>query len=127
MGHLPLYAIVESKNKPGEVLADPGQIEVLFKSLKVDMYISGHQHAYFPAQAASLTLLHAGCLGGGPRPLIGHSAEAQKAYVWIEIPKENPEKKLIIKGFNGATGQEINQESLPKTVVGFNGTVNRKN
>ncbi|HYK75442.1 MAG TPA: metallophosphoesterase, partial [Daejeonella sp.] len=43
MGHLPLYAIVESKNKPGEVLANADSTLNFMKEQGIDLYISGHQ------------------------------------------------------------------------------------
>src|SRR5690606_29751583 len=48
LGHLPLYAIVADKNKAGEVIADADRTLEFFREHRIDVYISGHQHAYFP-------------------------------------------------------------------------------
>jgi predicted MPP superfamily phosphohydrolase len=90
LGHLPLYAIVETKNKPGEVNSNPDSALTFFKENKIDLYISGHQHAYFPAHKEGIQLLNLGCIGDGPRPILGHSAGPKKAYTIITIPNASP-------------------------------------
>lgn len=123
LGHLPLYAIVAAKNKKGEVLNDADQTLDFMKENQVDMYISGHQHAYYPATKEQITLLHAGCLGGGPREILGHSAKASKAYAILELPKRKSAEAIKITGFEPASHRHILLESLPDTVSGFNGEV----
>ena len=125
LGHLPLYAIVESKNKTGEVLNDADETLGFLKSHQVDMYISGHQHAYYPASKEQVTLLHSGCLGGGPRQLLGHDGQAQKAYAIIEIPQNKNIPEAVITGFKAPEHHPIPLETLPESVVGFNGFVER--
>lgn len=125
LGHLPLYAIVAAKNKPGEVLNDADETLAFLKENKVDMYISGHQHAYFPAAKNKVTLLHSGCLGGGPRQLLGHDAPAQKSYAILEIKKRRKKLTVSIKGFAAAGHHDIPLTALPETITGFNGTVQR--
>lgn len=123
LGHLPLYAIVAAKNKKGEVLNDADETLTFLKDNKVDMYISGHQHAYYPATKEKLTLLHAGCLGGGPREILGYHAKATKAYAILEFPKRKGVQKIRITGFEPASHRHILLESLPDSVEGFNGKV----
>jgi predicted MPP superfamily phosphohydrolase len=125
LGHLPLYAIVAAKNKPGEVNANPDSALSFFKANKIDMYVSGHQHAYYPATREGVQLLNAGCIGDGPRPILGHQALAQKAYTVIDIPVKNP-LTFTQKSFKPVTNKEINIQSLPDSVKGFNGTIYRK-
>lgn len=125
LGHLPLYAIVQAKNKAGEVLEESDKTLSFLKSLGVDMYISGHQHVYYPASKQQVTLLHSGCLGGGPRSLIGHSGPAYKSYAIIEIPRKSSVKEADIQGYTACDHHEVLIESLPGSVTGFNGTVNR--
>ncbi len=125
LGHLPLYAIVAAKNKPGEVINDADEMLAFLKQHKVDIYISGHQHAYFPATKNNITLLHSGCLGGGPRPLLGHDASPQKAYAILEINRKRKKRKVTIKGVNAVLHQAIPLKQLPEVITGFNGAVNR--
>lgn len=125
VGHLPLYAIVESKNKKGEVLDNADETLEFLKDHQVDMYISGHQHAYFPATKKKVTLLHSGCLGGGPRQFLNDDQPAQKAYAIIEIPKGKDFSKTRITGFRAVDHQPILFDSLPDSIQGFNGVVER--
>ncbi len=124
IGHLPLYAIVDSKNKPGEVNSDPSAALNFFKDKGIDLYISGHQHAYYPAQKEGIRFLNMGCIGDGPRKLIGNDAPAQKSYTIIDVPMKNAEKF----GYTTYTPQSheiIDLKSLPDSVIGFNG-ISRK-
>lgn len=120
LGHLPLYAIVASKNKAGEVLADNEKTTIFFKKNGIDLYISGHQHAYYPASEQQLRLLNAGCIGEGPRPLLGHDSPATRAYTIIEVPANDP-KMFNYKTFIPNTGKQIELSILPDSVIGFNG------
>jgi Icc-related predicted phosphoesterase len=124
LGHLPLYAIVADKNKVGEVNSNADATLDFFKRNGVDLYISGHQHAYFPAHKNGVTLFNSGCLGGGPRPLLGHDEPAKKAYAIIEIPVKSP-KQFHFDAFMPETNAPILLNSLPDFVQGFNGSVNR--
>ncbi|RYG21511.1 MAG: metallophosphoesterase [Chitinophagaceae bacterium] len=124
LGHLPLYAIVAAKNKPGEVNSNPDSALNFFKSHAIDMYISGHQHAYYPAIKNGVHLLNAGCIGDGPRPILGHSALAKKGYTILEIPVKQP-LRFTQRTFMPFSNEEINIKSLPDSVIGFNGTISR--
>jgi predicted MPP superfamily phosphohydrolase len=126
LGHLPLYALVESKNKPGEVLEQADETLSFLKENGVDLYLSGHQHVYYPAQKESVMLYHSGCLGGGPRSLLGDDQVPYKAYGLIEIPKKiNKKQDIKISGIKAVDHQEIELHKLPVQVSGFNGTLNR--
>ncbi|SFG65124.1 metallophosphoesterase family protein [Pedobacter insulae] len=125
LGHLPLYAIVAAKNKPGEVNANPDSALSFFKMHQIDLYISGHQHAYYPAAKNGVQLLNSGCIGDGPRMILGHTTLAKKAYAVIEIPVNRP-LTFSQKAFAPFTNEEIRLSCLPDSVIGFNGTVYRK-
>ena len=123
IGHLPLYAIVDSKNKPGEVNSDPEEAVDFFKSFGVDLYISGHQHAYYPAQKDGISFLNMGAIGDGPRKLIGNNSAPQKAYTVIEIPV-NEAKNFRYRTYT-PNNELISTNSLPDSIAGFNG-ISRK-
>lgn len=124
LGHLPLYAIVADKNKAGEVNSDADATLDFFRENGVDLYISGHQHAYFPAHKNGIQLFNSGCLGGGPRPILGHDEPAKKAYAIIEVPIESP-KQFQFTAFVPETNEPILLNSLPDSVTGFNGSIKR--
>ncbi len=124
LGHLPLYAIVAAKNKPGEVNAAPDSALQFFKANAVDLYISGHQHAWYPGKKEGLRLLHAGCIGDGERPILGHDSIARKAYTIIEVPAKAP-KKFSYTTYNPVSKEKIHAAILPDSVIGFNGVVQK--
>ena len=124
IGHLPLYAIVAAKNKPGEVLADNEKTAAFFQKNGLDLYISGHQHSYFPSYTNKLKLLNLGCIGEGDRPLMGHDRPATKAYTIIEVPM-NDAKNFSYQTFIPSTKEMIPLSALPDSVIGFNG-ISRK-
>ncbi len=125
LGHLPLYAIVASKNKPGEVNADADGSLDFFQKNGIDLYISGHQHAYFPAHKNGVQLLNLGCIGDGPRAILGHIDSAKKAYTLITIPVKSP-KNFNYKTWMPTSNLEFKLNSLPDSVVGFNGMIKRR-
>lgn len=125
LGHLPIYAIVNSKNKPGEVLAETNKITGFLEENNIDLYISGHQHAYYPAKKNGLRFLNTGCIGDGPRQLIGDTTAAKRAYTIINIPVKDY-KKFSYQTFIPETNKEINLTELPDSVIGFNGVLRRE-
>lgn len=125
LGHLPLYPIVEAKNKRGEVNVAPDSALQFFKNYGIDVYISGHQHAYYPAKKEAIRLFNAGAIGNGPRPILGHHAPAQKAYSIIEIPLTNA-KNFSHQTFDPVTNLLIDWRTLPDSVAGFNGVIYRQ-
>src|SRR5690606_41036647 len=88
------------------------------------IYISGHQHAYFPAHKNGVQLFNTGCLGGGPRPILGHHEGPKKAYAIIEVPIESAER-FSFQAFLPESDEPIVLDSLPESVHGFNGSINR--
>jgi len=122
LGHLPLYPIVESKNKRGEVNAAPDSALAFFQAHGIDVYISGHQHAFYPAQKEGIRLFNAGAIGNGPRPLMGHDSAAKKAFHIIEVPVKNA-AQFTHRTYMPISNRLIDVQSLPDSVVGFNGVL----
>jgi hypothetical protein len=54
----------------GAVLAGAEALRQLMERHDVAAYISGHQHAYYPARLGQLDLFNLGATGSGPRPLL---------------------------------------------------------
>lgn len=125
LGHLPLYPIVEAKNKRGEVNAAPDSALAFFTKHGIDVYISGHQHAFYPAKKESVNLFNAGAIGNGPRPILGHNTPAQKAYSILEIPV-NGAKNFTHHTYDPITKSLIDWRLLPDSVKGFNGVIFRQ-
>ncbi|MCP9942505.1 metallophosphoesterase [Cyanobium sp. ATX 6E8] len=67
LGHLPLYAVGQGRDTPGNVLQQSDALRQLLERTGAHAYISGHHHAYFPGRVGQLDLLNLGALGSGPR------------------------------------------------------------
>lgn len=84
VGHLPLYPVAVGRERPGEFLLSGDSLRRELEALGVTLFVSGHHHAYYPGRRGDLPLLHAGALGGGPRPLLGDTL-ARRAVALLEL------------------------------------------
>ncbi len=125
LGHLPLYGITEGRNKPGEVMANADQLRKMLERHQVHTYISGHQHAYYPAHKGELQLLHTGILGSGPRPFIDSQLPPQKALTVMDINFADPDLTNYTT-YDMQTLELIELEQLPRFITGHNGMVLRR-
>ena len=124
IGHLPLYGIAVGRNKPGEYLQNAEKLRSQMERYRVHTYISGHQHAYYPGYRGQLQLLHAGALGGGPRPLEGSDRSPQKTLTVVDIDLASASTTYTT--YDMKTLQVIDQQQLPRQISGHNGTVYRQ-
>lgn len=81
-GHLPIHPFAEGREN--EILADAA-LEQLFEAHDVDLYLSGHHHAYFPGQKNNVGYVSMPCLGGGPRRLVGLETRSALGLVRFEV------------------------------------------
>ena len=125
IGHLPLYGVAVGRDKPGEVMANADQLREMLERHDVHTYISGHQHAYYPAYKGRLQLLHTGLLGSGPRQLLGSGRSPQKALTVIDIDFDSPDLTTYTT-YDIQTLDLIELEQLPTSITGHNGTVWRR-
>lgn len=124
IGHLPLFGISASKNQLGEVLNNGAALATWLSANGVELYISGHHAAYYPAQYGDLRLLHTGGVGG--RQLIGSDAPAQSTATLLDIDF-GAEGNTTIREitFDLATMTVIDPRTLPESITSVNGTVQR--
>ncbi len=121
VGHLPLYGVSSEKNKPGEVLTNGDALRQAVEGWGVDLYVSGHHAAYYPARVGEVVLLNTG--GVGARRLLGGDAAPRSAVTVLDIVFEPLELRLTT--FDTATFEEIPLESLSGRVDGLNGALTR--
>jgi hypothetical protein len=86
IGHLPLYAVSQGRDRPGEVLHRPGDLQRLLENGQVTLYVSGHHHAYFPSRVGKLNLLSLGAMGSGPRRLLQSGRSQGQTLTLLELP-----------------------------------------
>lgn len=125
LGHLPLYGIAVGRDKPGEVMNNADDLRALLEQYDVHTYISGHQHAYYPGHRGDLQLLHTGIIGSGPRVLIDGNRPAQKTLTVVDIHFDDPALTRYTT-YDMATLATLDEQQLPRLLVGHNGMVLRR-
>jgi predicted MPP superfamily phosphohydrolase len=128
LGHLPLYAVAVGRDRPGEVLDRPDELRRLLEQLEVDMYVSGHHHAFYPGRRGNLELLHAGALGQGARQLIGHDAPPVQTMTLLDFDVASGEIRWTTFAFDrdDADPRILDERDLPERIEGHNGWVARR-
>jgi len=124
IGHLPLYAVAVGRNEAGEILDNADKLRSLLERYNVHTYVSGHHHAYFPGHQGQLELLHAGALGSGPRPLLNSSLPTQKTLTVVDVNLEA--ESTTYTTYDMTTLKLIDQQKLPRVIVGPSGMVLRR-
>jgi hypothetical protein len=111
-GHLPFYPIAHGRER--ETLRD-SELQSLFERYHVSLYVSGHQHAYYPGAAGGMRHVSMPCLGAGARPLIGTARASRQALVLLHIDSDE------ISGVDAFSApgfmQPIARSSLPPQVA----------
>jgi hypothetical protein len=81
--HLPLWPF--TRGREPEILDDPALLDSLHRH-GVDVYASGHHHAFFAGtDEAGLLHLSIGALGGNVRPLVGGSVKQAHSYAVLQF------------------------------------------
>lgn len=125
IGHLPLYAVAIGRNEAAEVMENADELRAMLEKYKVHTYISGHHHTYYPAHRGKMQLLHMGILGSGPRPYIGSEQAPRKSLTVVDVKFASPELTTYTT-YDMQTLQVIQNEELPRMIVGVNGLVMRR-
>ncbi|MDA0728001.1 MAG: metallophosphoesterase [Cyanobacteria bacterium] len=123
VGHLPLVGVSQGRDRAGETLDQAAAVQSLLEQGRVQAYISGHQHAWFPARRGQLDLIHLGAMGSGPRRLLQGAIPPQQTYTTLDI--NWPENSLVETTYAVASGQPVAWSRLPATLMGRAGSLNR--
>lgn len=124
IGHLPLYAVSQERDRVGEVLDDADELRSLLERHNVHTYISGHHHAFYPGHRGQLDLLHSGAMGDGPRLLLAGNLPRVKTLTVVDIALESA--STVYTTYDVETMQVLDQSTLPRLIVGHNGVVFRR-
>lgn len=125
IGHLPLYGIAVGRDEPGEVMANADSLRSLLERYNVHTYISGHQHAYYPAHRGNLQLLHTGALGSGPRQIIDTNLAPRKTLTVVDVNFDTPDLTTYTT-YDMQQFTQIDMAELPRFLVAHNGLVLRR-
>ncbi|MGI8933690.1 metallophosphoesterase [Leptolyngbya sp. BC1307] len=119
LGHLPMYAVSQRRDRPGEYLNQADALRQLLERHQVHTYISGHHHAYFPGKAGQINMLHAGALGSGPKSLLNTTTAAFQTLTIMDVFLETA--STVYTTYNMNTLEVVDAQSLPRQIVGPNG------
>ena len=123
IGHLPLYAISQGRDRYGEFLNDSDQLQAVLERHNVHTYMSGHHHAYFPGHAGNLELLHCGALGSGPRTWLYRTDAAMQTMTVLDFFFDTGE--TVYTTYNMNRMELVDTQMLPRQIVGPTGRVLR--
>lgn len=119
-GHLPIYPF--SLGRETEVTADH-ELEQLLQHHGVELYLSGHHHAFYPGVHGGIRHIGQACLGAGPRRLIGTSRVADRAVTWLVFDEE----AVTVSALTGPMlNRSIEFSTLPESIPSRYGTLVRE-
>ncbi|MGB3298164.1 MAG: metallophosphoesterase family protein [Phormidesmis sp.] len=119
LGHLPLYAVSQRRDRPGEYLDGADALRQLLERHNVHTYISGHHHAYFPGKVGNLNTLNLGALGSGPKSLLTTTAAPFQTLTIMDLFLDSA--STVYTTYNMNTMEVVNPQALPRQIVGPNG------
>lgn len=110
-GHVPLHPFAIGRER--EHIGDPA-LEELLNRHGVELFVSGHHHAYYPGRRGDLRLVSTACVGAGPRPLIGTRDRSPKSLVMFEVTADGVR---ALDAFGGeAYDRRVERAALPPFV-----------
>lgn len=124
LGHLPLFAVAEGRNRPGDVVAAGEKHLQNWSALGVDYYISGHHHAFYQGEAGGLKMIFCGALGGGPRRLLGTDKKPVKTLTSLRLGAREKHFQIVTYEVSDKL-KEISQTSLPEKIEGSGPSLRR--
>lgn len=119
-GHIPLWGFAQGRET--EIIGDP-TLETLLTTGGVDLFASGHHHAYYPGRRDELRLLSMDCLGSGPRKLIGEDATSARSLAVITYDRDGIHTVEAFEAPNFTTA--IPRSSLPQWIDDGNAVITR--
>ena len=109
--HLPQWPV--SQGGESEILGDFALEQILLYH-RVDAYLSGHHHAFYPGVHNSMLYVSQACVGAGPRPLIGEEKPSVRALTVMTI---NRTGHLEIQALSGPDFlQPLDFSTLPRAI-----------
>ena len=123
-GHLPFFAVAEGRNLEGEILRNAHSLFESVRDAGLDIYISGHHHAYYPAKKDGVLLLSAGAIGSGPRPLLDSDLPARRTITIVDFFESDSSYTITTYDIEDGL-KKIDPNELPEQIKGINNTITR--
>lgn len=134
LGHLPLLAVGQGRDRPGDVLQQSEALRQLLERTGAHAYISGHHHAYFPGRVDQLDLLNLGALGSGARRRLQDNTPPVQTLTLIDAfwPRGDgagdgsTTGRTVYTSYNMSTLQPISSQQLPAQIRPSQGPILRR-
>lgn len=129
IGHMPLYSSAQERDSYGNVLENPESLRKILEEHNVHTYISGHQHAYYPAKRGNLELLNTGAAGSGERSWLTLDKKPVNTITIMDIFHDRDTivySTYNIKEKNAADMDLFDLKELPSAMFGVNGYMIRR-
>jgi 3',5'-cyclic AMP phosphodiesterase CpdA len=118
--HLPVYPFTQGRET--EVSADH-DLERILRKHGVDVYLSGHHHAFYPGYREGIRFVSQACLGAGPRALLGTGTRSERAITLLEVADDG---SLTVRALAAPDfRREIERSTLPRSISSRFGTMIR--
>lgn len=115
-GHLPVWSLTVGRERG--ILRDTN-LEQLFVEKSVSVYLSGHQHGFYPFYHNNQYYVGQAALGSGPRRLIGDKNLSPRAFTFIEIATDGT---LNVTAYTGPDFKQVVQRSTLPPQITYNGS-----
>lgn len=128
IGHLPIYSVAQERDSKGNVLENGDALRKLLEKHNVKVYISVHQHAYYPGKRGRLQLLNCGAAGSGPRRWLSTDKQPVNTITLMDVFYQ---KDTITYTTYDIKQREVSDMSvfdyreLPSSINGVNGLIVR--
>lgn len=109
--HLPIWPFTQETSP--EILADR-ELQAIIEAGNVDLYLSGHHHAFYPGFMNGTHYVSQGCLGASPRHLLGDSQRAPRSISLIQIGDDDSVKVAAFYGPDFRA--RLDAEGLPERI-----------
>ena len=114
-GHLPVWPLTVGRERG--ILGDD-KLEQLFLRESVSVYLSGHQHGFYPFYHNGQYYVGQAALGSGPRRLIGEKKRSTRSFTWIQI---FPDGRFNVTARTGTDFKQMVQRSSLPGKISSNG------
>ena len=119
-GHIPFAPLTVGRER--SFLRDR-ELETFFVESGVSLYLSGHQHGFFPFYHNGLYSVGQAAIGSGPRRLIGDDKRSPRAITFLEIARQGTVKVTAYTG--SSFNQVLRRSTLPGEISLKNSTAVR--
>jgi acid phosphatase type 7 len=113
MCHVPPYPVAIGREKEIIPAPDNDRLRELFVEHGVDVFFTGHHHAYFKGRKQGLNLVSLNACGNGPRSLIGTQHPQPQSFLVVDV-MDGQLQDLFAVQYDGAI---FDDASLPLRLV----------